>query len=206
MCPFYRHHEDLSRGKGLGDCDVDGGQATCEGDIQFCGNPESLKRQLANKTKTDDAVDNGQHESKGKYSNYKVLMVDDQEQVRNFITNILVKQGHQCTTANNGKEALNEMCRSKFDALITDIVMPEVDGIALTKQILSMYPGLPVMVITGHAEEYSAESAIDAGAREFIEKPFSVKEFVVRFNKMMRDHEVLRQIDAKEIEMFLQPR
>jgi len=51
-----------------------------------------------------------------------------------------------------------------------------------------LYPDLPVMIMTGHAEEHSAESAIAAGAWEFIKKPFSLDEFIIRFNKMMRDH------------------
>jgi diguanylate cyclase (GGDEF)-like protein len=76
----------------------------------------------------------------------------------------------------------------KYDALITDIVMPEMDGIALTRELSKHYQSLPIMVITGHTEDYSAETAIALGAREFIHKPFSVSEFLIRFDKMMRDH------------------
>jgi diguanylate cyclase (GGDEF)-like protein len=67
--------------------------------------------------------------------------------------------------------------------------MPEMDGIALTKELSKHDQNLPVMVITGYTEEYSAELAITSGAREFIKKPFSVSEFLIRFDKMMRDHE-----------------
>jgi len=81
------------------------------------------------------------------------------------------------------------MMETKFDALITDIVMPEMDGITLTKELSKHYQNLPVMAMTGYAEEYSAEAAIASGAREFIKKPFSISEFSIRFNKMMRDHE-----------------
>jgi diguanylate cyclase (GGDEF)-like protein len=77
---------------------------------------------------------------------------------------------------------------AKYDALITDIVMPEMDGIALTKELSKHYQNLPVMVMTGHTEDYSAETAIASGAREFISKPFSITEFILRFNKMMHDH------------------
>src|SRR4030042_6041059 len=119
---------------------------------------------------------------------YKVLIVDDEEPMRKLIATFLSQKGHQCVTANNGLEALEKVMEAKFDALITDIVMPEMDGIALTKEFSKHYQNLPVMIMTGHTEEYSAEIAIASGAREFINKPFSVSEFLIRFEKMMRDH------------------
>ena len=120
---------------------------------------------------------------------YKIVVVDDEEATRKLIVDLLSQKGHQCLTANNGLEALDKIMGTKFDAVITDIVMPEMDGIALTKELSKHDQNLPVMVITGYTEEYSAETAIASGAREFIKKPFSVSEFLIRFDKMMRDHE-----------------
>ncbi len=122
-------------------------------------------------------------------SRYRILVVDDEESTRKLIVDLLSQKGHQCLTANNGFEALSEIIGGEFDAIITDIVMPEIDGITLTKELSKHYHNLPVMVITGYTEEYSAEMAIASGAREFINKPFSVSEFLIRFDKMMRDHE-----------------
>ena len=121
-------------------------------------------------------------------THYKILVVDDEEPMRKLIATWLSQMGHQCVTANNGLEALDKIMETKFDAILTDIVMPEMDGIALTKEISSRYQNLPVMVITGFPEQYSTETAIVSGAREFIVKPFSVSEFRIRFDKMMRDH------------------
>ena len=61
-------------------------------------------------------------------------------------------------------------------------------GCKFTNSLVNLQPDLPIMVMTGHADEHSAESAIAAGAREFIKKPFSIDEFILRFGKMMRDH------------------
>jgi len=124
-----------------------------------------------------------------KSNSYKIIVVDDEEATRKLIVDLLSQKGHQCLTANNGLEALDKIMGTKFDAVITDIVMPEMDGIALTKELSKHDQSLPVMVITGYTEEYSAEMAIASGAREFIKKPFSVSEFLIRFDKMMRDHE-----------------
>ncbi len=122
-------------------------------------------------------------------THYRVLVVDDEEPIRKLITNILSLRGHQYVTANDGHEALEKMMERKFDAVITDIAMPQMDGLALTKEISTRDQNLPIMVMTGYAEEYPPETAITSGAREFIRKPFSVSEFIIRFDQMMRDHE-----------------
>jgi len=119
---------------------------------------------------------------------YRVLIVDDEEQVRNLIVSLFSNYGHSCETAKDGIEALEIIKKNSFDSALIDIVMPLMDGITLTTELLKLYPNLPVMIMTGHADEHSAESAIAAGAREFIKKPFSIQEFIIRFDKMMRDH------------------
>ena len=119
---------------------------------------------------------------------YKILIVDDEEPVSNFMVSLFSKYGHSCETAKDGIEALEIIKKNSFDSAVIDIVMPFMDGITLTRELVNLYPNLPVMIMTGHADEHSAESAIATGAREFIKKPFSIDEFILRFDKMMRDH------------------
>jgi len=126
--------------------------------------------------------------SNTKSPHYTILVVDDEEQIRKLIASLLATKGHHVTTASNGLEALDKIVEGKYDVVITDVVMPEMDGIALTEELSKQYQSLPVMVITGHTEDYSAETAIALGAREFIRKPFSISEFFLRFDKMMHDH------------------
>ena len=137
-------------------------------------------------------------EASSKFPRYNVLVVDDQEAMRSLIVALLSRRGHSCFGADNGVEALRKALANKFDAVITDIVMPEMDGITLTKELLKRFPNLPVMVITGHDDESSSVAAISAGAKEFIKKPFSYGEFVLRFQKMMRDQEIVTQIEARQ--------
>jgi two-component system nitrogen regulation response regulator GlnG len=94
----------------------------------------------------------------------------------------------------DGVDALNKMKGNKIDAVITDIKMPKMDGIILTKEISAQYPGVPVMVMTAFDEEYSAGTAISLGAREFIKKPFSPDEFAIRLNKMIGDSETMKSV------------
>jgi diguanylate cyclase (GGDEF)-like protein len=119
---------------------------------------------------------------------YRILIVDDEEQVSNFIVSLFSKYGHSCETAKDGIEALEKIKKNAFDSAVIDVAMPLMDGITLTKELLKLYPKFPIMIMTGHADEHSAGLALVAGAREFIRKPFSIDEFVLRFDKMMRDH------------------
>jgi len=201
-CTFYRDSEGINAGIGLGHCDLFG-QAICEGDIQFCQNPEELKKQLLQQKQKEFEKNKEEGNQKEKLSNYKVLVVEDEEPLRKIVVAFLSRQGHQCVTAGNGVEALSKIHNNKVDAVITDIAMPQMNGIDLTKELLTLYPQLPIMVMTGYSEEYPAEFAIQAGARDFIGKPFSYDEFMLRFNKMMRDHKILLQVEAKQREMFV---
>ena len=118
---------------------------------------------------------------------YRVLIVDDEQELCNLLECFLAQAGHECRTANNGAEALRVMEHHPFDAVITDIVMPIMDGIALTRDIVKLRADLPIMIITGYSNDYTTNDALQAGAREFIVKPFTSSEFMLRFDKMMRE-------------------
>jgi CheY-like chemotaxis protein len=129
---------------------------------------------------------------------YTILVVDDEELIRNLLVTFLSKLGHSCVIAIDGVDALDKMKRNKIDVVITDIKMPNMDGIILTNKISLQYPELPIMVMTAFDEEYSAGVAISAGAREFIKKPFSLDEFAIRLHKMINDSEALRRLKAEK--------
>jgi len=134
-------------------------------------------------------------------SKYTILVVDDEELIRRFIATFLSQLGYSSVTAMDGVDALDKMKENKIDAVITDIKMPKMDGILLTKQISTLYPGVPVMVMTAFDEEYSAGTAISLGAREFVKKPFSPDEFAIRLNKMIGDSETMRRMGSgKEVD------
>jgi CheY-like chemotaxis protein len=131
-------------------------------------------------------------------SRYTILVVDDEESIRNLVVTFLSKLGHSCVLAIDGVDALDKMKGNKIDVLITDIKMPNMDGITLTSEMLIHYPGLPIMVMVAFNEEFSAGIAISAGAREFIKKPFSIDEFAIRLHKMINDSETLRRLKSEK--------
>ena len=75
---------------------------------------------------------------------YTILVVDDEELVRNLIVTLLFRLGHSSVTAVDGVDALDRMKGNKIDAVITDIKMPNMNGVDLTVEILKRYPGLPI--------------------------------------------------------------
>jgi len=120
-------------------------------------------------------------------THYKILVVDDDEPMRKLIVSLLSSRGHQCVTANNGREALDKIMETKFDALITDIAMPEMDGITLTKELSKHYQNIPVMVMTGYTEEYSAEPP----CHPYEHIPTSLLSSVFLFNSIDADESVV---------------
>jgi DNA-binding response OmpR family regulator len=133
-------------------------------------------------------------------SKHTIIVVDDEELIRNLVVTFLFKMGYSCLTAVDGIDALEKIKENKIDAVITDIKMPNMDGILLTGEILKQYPQIPVMVMTAFDEEYSAGTAISVGAQEFIRKPFSLDEFAIRLHKMIRDSEMLRKVKGEKNE------
>ena len=84
-----------------------------------------------------------------------------------------------------------------FDAVVTDIEMPEMDGIALTKELTRNHSHLPVMIITGRLDDRHMELAsATCAAREFLRKPFDISEFVTKFNKMLSFQRLTSELAA----------
>jgi len=133
-----------------------------------------------------------------KPSKYTILVVDDQESLRNLIATFLSKLGHSCVTAIDGVDALDKMKGNKIDGVVSDIKMPNMDGITLTSEISTQYPELPIMIMTAFEKEDTAGLALCAGARDFIKKPFSLYEFSVRLHKMINDSEAQKRMKREK--------
>ncbi len=118
-------------------------------------------------------------------SKLKILIVDDNESIREVLTIILSRRGYQCESATTGREAMEKVVQAHFDVIITDVHMPEMDGITLTRELTRHFSGLPVMIMTGELDDDFTESAITAGAREVLAKPFAIPDFMVRLHRIL---------------------
>lgn len=102
----------------------------------------------------------------------RVLVVDDEEAIREVVSTLLEAQGYRCTPCSNGKIALDAFGKDSFDLVLSDIVMPEMDGLKLLAQLRSLDPDVPVIMVTAMHDISIALEAIRAGAYDYILKPF----------------------------------
>lgn len=105
-----------------------------------------------------------------------VLVAEDNPSVREFIVRCLTSVGHTVRPAADGQEALDILTKEKFDILVTDIVMPNVDGIALAMKAVRLFPDLRIVMISGYAQERMRAHNLDALVHKIIAKPFSLEE------------------------------
>jgi DNA-binding NtrC family response regulator len=101
-----------------------------------------------------------------------ILVIDDEKRMCDSIKVLLSNIGYEVDTAENGKIGIEKLSSKKFDLVITDLMMPELDGFAVMKHIKENCPGTLVIVITGYASVESAVRAIRSGAYDYILKPF----------------------------------
>src|ERR1700685_2629552 len=106
----------------------------------------------------------------------RVLIAEDNPAVREFILRSLNGAGYRTTAVADGQQALDALAKEKFDVLVTDIVMPNVDGIALALKAVRLFPNLRIIMISGYAQERMRAHNLDALVHRIIAKPFSLEE------------------------------
>ncbi len=104
-------------------------------------------------------------------SRLKILVVDDSPTTREYFTSMLKSLGHQSQTVASGAEALRSLRESDFDVVLCDLVMPEMDGLALLKQMRKEGMELPFLIITSYGSLSTAVEAVRCGADDYILRP-----------------------------------
>ena len=120
-----------------------------------------------------------------------ILIVDDEQGMRDMMGVELTERGHQIIQAVNGSEALGHLERLEFDLVITDVRMPVVDGIEVLKTAKAAAPDTEVIIITGYPELESAVECVRAGAFDLVQKPFHLEDFLSSVDRAI-EHRRLR--------------
>jgi len=118
----------------------------------------------------------------------KVLVVDDEVNLRKVLAAMLRRDGYEVTVAEDGAVALAEFNKNGADVVVTDLVMPKVGGLEILKTLNTQAPDVPVIIITAHGTVDSAVEAIKLGAFDYITKPFDQSELSQVINKAVRTH------------------
>ncbi len=116
----------------------------------------------------------------------RVLVVDDEESIREFLEIMLRKEGYEVTVAEDGQKALDVIKKKSFDLVISDLQMPNLTGIELLRQVRDSYPDLLFMMITAFGTTETAVEAMKLGAYDYITKPFKIDEVRINIANALR--------------------
>ena len=129
---------------------------------------------------------------------YKLCIVDDEEKIRALIKKYALFEGYEVKEAENGMQAI-EMCqRENFDLVVMDIMMPELDGFSACKKIRE-FSEVPVIMLSARGEEYDKIHGFEIGVDDYMVKPFSPKELMMRVQAVLKRSKSGQEIAQKDI-------
>lgn len=123
----------------------------------------------------------------------RILVVDDELDIRVSLSGILEDEGHTVMEADSGEAGLTAMAGKEIDLVFLDIWLPGMDGLAVLERLRQEWPDIPVIMISGHGTIETAVSAIKNGAHDFIEKPLSLEKVVITANKALEFSKLKRE-------------
>jgi DNA-binding response OmpR family regulator len=117
-----------------------------------------------------------------------VLVVDDEDMTRQMIAMFLKMDGHDAIEAEDGVEALKQVAKHQPDAIILDVMMPEMDGITMCKKLRAnpATETIPVLMLSGRSQIGAEEEGLEAGANAYMKKPMDPKEMLMLLKEIMR--------------------
>ena len=118
----------------------------------------------------------------------RILIAEDDGAVQSFVARALGLRGHQVTAVDDGLQALEALSTDAYDLLITDIVMPGLDGITLALKVTRDYPDLPVLLMTGYSAERQRAHNLDELICRVLIKPFSLQEICDTVADVLREN------------------
>lgn len=131
---------------------------------------------------------------------YKILMVDDEENIREVIKEYAEFEGHKVDEACDGIQAIDMAKENDYDIIIMDVMMPRVDGYSACKEIRK-FKQTPVLMLTARGEEYDKLFGFELGIDDYVVKPFSPKEVMARINAIVKRNSTASAVPV-EVEKF----
>ncbi len=117
----------------------------------------------------------------------RLLIVDDEDDLRELLSQVLSNSGYEIQTASDGAQALSVLKSATFDVVLLDIQMPKVDGIQVLKHLKSHKPQTKTIVLTGYADLRNAMEAREFGAKDFISKPYKLEDVLSTIERVLKE-------------------
>jgi len=114
-----------------------------------------------------------------------IIVIEDEAQIRRFLRTTLASEGYKVIEAETGKQGLNEAATRKPDLIVLDLGLPDMDGVEVIKE-LRTWSSVPVIILSARSQESDKISALDAGAGDYLVKPFGVGELLARIRVALR--------------------
>ena len=125
----------------------------------------------------------------------QILVVDDEQAIRDLITDVLNIAGYEVFSAADGLVALNQIRKQKFDLIILDVNLPKLDGFAILEKVRESAPTQPIIMISARTDKDDVTHGLRLGADDYVRKPFSVEELVLRIeNRLKRNISIAAEI------------
>ena len=115
-----------------------------------------------------------------------LLVVDDDERIRSLLQQFLVQDGYLISTAENAEQARILLSGIEFDLIILDVMMPGQDGISFAGELRNLGNNTPILLLTARGETEDRIKGLEAGADDYLPKPFEPKELLLRINAILR--------------------
>lgn len=127
----------------------------------------------------------------------KILLAEDTTELNRAVSAALEMQGYAVDSAFDGEQALDYLMRESYDGIILDIMMPRKDGLEVLRELRSRHILTPVLMLTAKAEIEDRVAGLDAGADDYLPKPFALKELMARIRSMIRRHDAYEERDLR---------
>ena len=131
----------------------------------------------------------------------RILVVDDEQSLCTMLTKFLRITGYECESTSEPVKALKLLKRGDFELVISDIRMPDMDGLQLLSKTSKIHPALETIIMTGHTAAYTYSDIIKAGAADFIAKPFQLPELKAKIERIDRERKMRRELQEMNIAM-----
>lgn len=128
----------------------------------------------------------------------RILVIDDQLSEVKMINMMLEQAGYEIVYIHNGKDGIKKAIKEDFDLVLTDMVMPDIDGMRVLREVKKSKPHLPVIMMTGHASVKTAVQAMKLGAHHYLEKGFTPLELISEIESAFYDSKK-HQFEEREI-------
>ena len=132
-------------------------------------------------------------------TNKRLLIVDDDKQIRELLTFDIAQSGYIVDSATDGEEGLKKALENNYDLILLDVMMPKMDGFSVCKNIRIQNPSVPIIMLTAKGTIEDKTQGFDYGADDYLIKPFEIQEVLLRIRALLRRNQPVVQKNPKEV-------